>query len=191
MNPKDPTNIDRHVDEFLRKVDKFTEEVDRFKIMVMGVRSGEPQAQQASGRSLRENTRKSSLPQFALVVTLSWEGKRALVVIDGKSVSLPHMPGLLMESLLSEEPVANGASIRDGWHARKDLANRVSGRARRPVSKHALENLISRLKRELRLQAAVDILKTDGQLVRISQVKHLSPPTPPPAGVEEPSSCNG
>jgi len=116
--------------------------------------------------------------RYASAVTLSWAGPRAEVVIDGKTVTLPRMVGLLMEALLSEAPDPFGAPIRDGWHSRQALELSLTSRAGTKVSKHALENLICRLKEKLRQQAALgEIVQVNGQRdVRIGLEKHLVQP---------------
>jgi hypothetical protein len=138
-------------------------------------------------------TRKSPLttaaePRHATTVTLAWEGQRARVTIDGNSVILPRMPGLLMEILLSDEAGAYGTSTRDGWHSRADLELRLSSRVGRLVSRHALENLISRLKGELRRQGKLaEIVQSNNYgEVRIARQKHtcqrpIEPPVNPPS----------
>jgi hypothetical protein len=121
--------------------------------------------------------------RYATAVTLTWEGNRSRAVIDGHSIELPAMLGMLLELLLSEEPDPCGVPVRDGWHSRSSLEVLLSNRVGRAVSRHALENLISRLKGELRKQANLaELIQTDDRgEVRIAQRKHLpqSPVVPP------------
>jgi hypothetical protein len=124
-------------------------------------------------------------------VALAWEGGRARVMIDGKTVVLPRMPGLLLEILLSDETVVDGSPPRAGWHSRTDLELRLSSRAGRLVSRHALENLIHRLKGELRGQANLaEIVQTNNYgEVRVARETYTRqrpldlPANPPPIGL--------
>jgi hypothetical protein len=77
-------------------------------------------------------------------VVVKWGQRRAEVVIDGQPVYLRRKLGKLMELLLAED---SPAPARDGWKTREELAQRLG------VTKHALENIISDLIRELKRQA--------------------------------------
>ena len=122
-------------------------------------------------------------PRHPSAVTLAWKAATAAVLIDGKAVYLPPSLGLLMEALLAEEPGPSGAPIREGWHARHDLRLRLSDRTGNTVSRHALDNLIFRLRKELQLQARLgDILQTDRHRgVRIALEKYSLPAGADPA----------
>ena len=181
----DPRKVLSRLAEVVEVCDELAEQLDTLGVAVDDIKQTLGELVQAKPDlnallpAVGIKTRKSPLttaaePRHATTVTLAWEGQRARVTIDGNSVILPRMPGLLMEILLSDEAGAYGTPTRDGWHSRADLELRLSSRVGRLVSRHALENLISRLKGELRRQGKLaEIVQTNNyREVRIARQKH-------------------
>ncbi len=94
---------------------------------------------------------------YAHSVDLKWGLNSVEVRIDGQTVVLTPKPGLLLQVLLEEDaaPLPLAAA---GWRTREELALLLAKLAGKPVTKHALENLISRLKKELHQQAGLGFL---------------------------------
>jgi hypothetical protein len=143
-----------------------------------------PLLQQIKGKGRRLTVKAQQLVTYARLADLKWGPVYAYLFIDGQTVRLPPKLGLLADLLLAEgSPLS--AQARVGWKSRKSLRLELAKRTGRKVSKHALENLICRLKEALRTQAGLDwLLQKGGPLgVRFALQKYVSEADRP--------SCNG
>jgi len=99
---------------------------------------------------------------YPLTVALKWGPNSVEARIDAQSVRLSPKLGLLLESLLADD-MGGTSDARSGWKTRAELVVRLGKLTGKAVTKHALENLISRLKKELRNQARLDLLVQSDQ----------------------------
>ena len=127
------------------------------------------------GRRKKEDT---SLPvKYASSVEIKWGPDSAVVTIDGQSLILSLKLGMLLEILLAEDNYPS-ANPRDGWKAREELALRLGKQTGGLATKHSLENLLYRLKKEFRLQAGLEgLVQCDPRLgIRIALQKNAAEP---------------
>jgi hypothetical protein len=110
-----------------------------------------------AGRARRRHPPAPADGQAASSVNLKWGPDSAEVIIDGRRLQLPPRLGLLLETLLAGSNGAPGHP-RNGWLTREEIGRRLSQQTGCPVTRHALENLLSRLKKELREQAQLEAL---------------------------------
>ena len=168
-------------DDLVEQIDTVGLVVDDIKQTLGDLAQTKPELnallQPVKGKSWRKNGAAGLAEKYASSVELKWRPDSAVVVIDGQSLILSPKPGILLEILLAEDS-SPSANPRNGWRTRPELVRQLGKQTGSFVSKHALENLISRLKKELRLQARLGgLVEKDRRLgVRIALKKYAAEP---------------
>ena len=176
--------------QVVESLDKIADEVDQVGMVVDDVKQNlasgalmnaqrEPvlRPQQRCRPDSRQIT--SALPLFPKSISLSWQVNHAVVAIDERHVVVPFKLGLLVEVLLTSSGAPTGP--HDGWKSRSDILILMAKKTGLPVMRHALENLLSRLRKELRRQGGLEaILQCDRRLgVRLALRNYLASPVLP------------
>lgn len=172
--------------DFAKKLDKMSLDIDDVRQTLGELAQQNPginaELQPGEGKRRPKKEQPHQAPTYFASVKLSWALRGAKAAIDGRSVHLSPKLGMLLEILLAEDGSPSGNS-RNGWKARKELALRLGKQTGHRISKHALENLISRLKKELQDQAGLGTLvQCERRLgVRVALQKYAFEPahTPP------------
>lgn len=167
---------------FTQKVDQMSLEIDDVTQTLKELAQQNPaidaELQPGAGKRRTNKDQPGSAATYAVSVSISWGSRGADVTIDGRVVHLSATLGTLLMVLLSED--GNGSG--HGWKSRSAVALGLGKQAGHSVSKHALENLISRLKKELQAQAGLGALvQCERRLgVRVALNKYaLESPRPP------------
>jgi hypothetical protein len=139
------------------------------------------------GKRPRGTDATSQAPAYARSVHVKWGLNSAVAHIDGQSIALTPRLGSLLGLLVAQDGDLP-ANAGHGWKTREELALRLGRHNGKPVTRHALENLISRLKKELRQQAGLEaFVQCDRRLgVRFALQRYAAAPVDDPGGMEEP-----
>jgi len=160
--PPPPGSVVKLLAQISKKCETLTIGLDKVSVWIDDVQqtlAEVPLASQPGGTLLpatctpcRSKGKRPAIPQWASSAELVWDGSHAMLIVDGQNVRLTRMPGLLAEELLRGRGTDPGLA-GDGWQTCKELALRLGQRAGRRMKKHALQNLISRLRETLRGRA--------------------------------------
>lgn len=148
-------------DDLVEQIDTVSLAVDDIKQTLGELAREKPELKElllpVPTRRRREIGAATTTVAYAHSVDLKWGLNSVEVRIDGQTVVLTPKPGLLLHALLEEDTSPQPLPAA-GWKTRDELGLRLAKLAGKTVTKHALENLISRLKKELQQQAGLGFL---------------------------------
>jgi hypothetical protein len=163
-------------DDLVEQIDTVSVAVDDIKLTLGDLAREKPELNALlpplKGKNPEKMKDPISPPSWVSSVELKWFMDTATAAIDGQTLLLSRTLGLFLQILLAEDASAAGEA-REGWKTREELAERLAMQTNSPVSRHVIENLVCRLKKELRRCGLDGLVQCDRRSgVRIALCKH-------------------
>jgi hypothetical protein len=118
-------------------------------------------------------------------VELRWEPRSLMATIDGRTIRLPRLPGLLLEILVNAAKTASLAG-RDGWRSRQDIIAELSKQIGTTYGKRPFEQVLHRLRTALRLNGRpAGLIQSGPGGLRFALERPLGSPAMPPSAVAD------
>ena len=196
--PSVPANVLKRLEQVLEVCEQLGDWVDEISVVVDDVKQTlaelapakpelNPILPPITAKWRRTKPGASPVVRCASSVKLKLGQSLAELTIDGQTILLSQKLGMLVDLLLADADDSSDHACL-GWKTRRELALCLGQRTRQQVSKHALENLICRLKKKLHYHGGLDaLIQCDGPLLlRFASQKYFLEPDNPSSEKAEP-----